>query len=85
MPQGRAVRAIPPHRGCPVDGHRRGAGRIHRPTVEAALPTAETGLARAGGGRDGSVTVAWEDRRARHTVPMVSHRRDGRGFAPPFV
>lgn len=32
---------------------------------------------------DGSVTVAWEDRRARHTVPMVSHSRDGRRFTMP--
>jgi hypothetical protein len=32
---------------------------------------------------EGSVTVAWEDRRARHTVPMVSHSRDGRRFSPP--
>ena len=51
--------------------------------VEAGLPIDEQGwpaLAIAG---DGSVTVAWEDRRARHTVPMVSHSRDGRSFAPP--
>ncbi len=32
---------------------------------------------------DGSVTVVWEDRRHRHTVPMTSHSRDGKSFAPP--
>ena len=51
--------------------------------VESAQPSDEQGwpaLAIAG---DGSVTVAWEDRRHRHTVPMVSHSRDGRDFAAP--
>ena len=51
--------------------------------VEAAAPADEQcwpALALAG---DGSVTVAWEDRRSRHTVPMVSHSPDGRRFAPP--
>lgn len=51
--------------------------------VESAAPVDEQGwpaLAIAG---DGSVTVAWEDRRDRHTVPMVSHSPDGRSFAPP--
>jgi hypothetical protein len=51
--------------------------------VEAAMPSDEQGwpaLALVG---DGSVTVAWEDRRARHTVPLVSHSRDGRSFSPP--
>ena len=51
--------------------------------VEAAMPSDEQGwpaLALAG---DGSVTVAWEDRRNRHTVPMVSHSPDGSGFAAP--
>lgn len=51
--------------------------------VEARAPVDEQGwpaLALAG---DGSVTVAWEDRRARHTVPMVSRSRDGSGFSPP--
>ena len=51
--------------------------------VEAREPTdgqSWPALAVAG---DGSVMVAWEDRRERHTVPMVSHSRDGRDFAPP--
>jgi hypothetical protein len=51
--------------------------------VEAAMPSDEQGwpaLALAG---DGSVTVAWEDRRTRHTVPLVSHSSDGRSFSPP--
>jgi hypothetical protein len=51
--------------------------------VEAAIPTDEQGwpaLALAG---DGSLTVAWEDRRSRHTVPMVSHSDDGRSFTAP--
>jgi len=51
--------------------------------VEAAAPADEQcwpALALAG---DGSVTVAWEDRRSRHTVPMVSSSPDGRSFSPP--
>ena len=51
--------------------------------VEARDPTdgqSWPALAVAG---NGSVTVAWEDRRERHTVPMVSHSREGRDFAPP--
>lgn len=55
----------------------------HAQPVETAQPTDEQGwpaLAIAG---DGSVTVAWEDRRNHHTVPMVSHSADGRTFALP--
>ena len=55
----------------------------HAQSVETAAPIDEQGwpaLAIAG---DGSVTVAWEDRRDRHTVPMVSHSSDGRNFASP--
>lgn len=51
--------------------------------VETAQPSDEQGwpaLAIAG---DGGLTVAWEDRRHRHTVPMTSHSRDGRAFATP--
>jgi hypothetical protein len=51
--------------------------------VEAAMPSDEQGwpaLVVAGGG---SVTVAWEDRRHKHTVPLVSHSQDGQTFAPP--
>jgi hypothetical protein len=58
-------------------------GVIAAEPVEAGIPVDEQGwpaLALVG---DGSVTVAWEDRRARHSVPMVSHSRDGRSFAPP--
>ena len=51
--------------------------------VEAAMPADEQGWPALAVAGDGSVTVAWEDRRARHTVPMVSHSRDGRSFAPP--
>ena len=52
--------------------------------VEAATPADEQGWPALAVAGDGSVTVAWEDRRHRHTVPMVSHSRDGgRGFAPP--
>jgi hypothetical protein len=51
--------------------------------VEAGLPIDEQGWPALAVAGDGSVTVAWEDRRARHTVPMVSHSRDGRSFAPP--
>lgn len=51
--------------------------------VEAAMPADEQGWPALAVAADGSVTVAWEDRRSRHTVPMVSHSRDGRRFAPP--
>ena len=55
----------------------------HAQSVETVAPIDEQGwpaLAIAG---DGSMTVAWEDRRDRHTVPMVSHSSDGRNFASP--
>ena len=51
--------------------------------VEAAMPSDEQGWPALAVAGDGSVTVAWEDRRSRHTVPMVSHSTDGRSFAPP--
>lgn len=51
--------------------------------VEAAMPSDEQGWPALAVAGDGSVTVAWEDRRSRHTVPMASHSRDGRNFAPP--
>lgn len=51
--------------------------------VEVAEPVDEQGWPALAVAGDGSVTVAWEDRRDRHTVPMVSHSRDGSGFAPP--
>jgi hypothetical protein len=51
--------------------------------IEAKLPADEQGWPALAVAGDGSVTVAWEDRRYRHTVPMVSHSRDGRRFARP--
>ncbi len=52
--------------------------------VEAAAPADEQGWPALAVTRDGSLTVAWEDRRARHTVPMTSHSRaGGASFAPP--
>jgi len=51
--------------------------------VEAAAPVDEQGWPALAVAGDGSVTVAWEDRRNRHTVPMVSHSLDGRSFAAP--
>jgi hypothetical protein len=51
--------------------------------VEAQLPSDEQGWPALAVAGDGSVTVAWEDRRDRHTVPLVSHSRDGQTFAPP--
>ena len=51
--------------------------------VEAGTPSDEQGWPALAVAGDGSVTVAWEDRRARHTVPMVSYSHDGRSFAPP--
>jgi hypothetical protein len=51
--------------------------------VEARAPVDEQGWPALAVAGDGSVTVAWEDRRDRHTVPMVSHSRDGVSFAAP--
>jgi len=51
--------------------------------VEAAQPIDEQGWPALAVAGDGTMTVAWEDRRHRHTVPMVSHSSDGRSFAPP--
>jgi hypothetical protein len=52
--------------------------------VEAATPADEQGWPALAVASDGSLTVAWEDRRARHTVPMVSRSRaGGASFAPP--
>jgi hypothetical protein len=51
--------------------------------VEPKRPTDEQGWPALAVAGDGSVTVAWEDRRHRHTVPMVSHSRDGRSFSKP--
>ena len=56
--------------------------RSTRP-VEARAPKDEQSWPALAVAGDGGVTVAWEDRRARHTVPMVSHSRDGRRFTPP--
>lgn len=49
--------------------------------IEAEPPVDEQGWPALAVVGDGSLTVAWEDRRARHTVPRVSHSRDGRSFS----
>jgi hypothetical protein len=54
-----------------------------RQPVEAAMPSDEQGWPALAVAGDGSVAVAWEDRRTRHTVPLVSHSRDGQTFAAP--
>lgn len=51
--------------------------------VEDKAPADEQGWPALAVAGDGSVTVAWEDRRDRHSVPMVSHSLDGREFVPP--
>jgi len=51
--------------------------------VEAAAPVDEQGWPALAVAGNGHVTVAWEDRRDRHTVPMVSHSSDGLNFASP--
>jgi len=51
--------------------------------IEAALPTDEQGWPALAVAGDGSVTVAWEDRRERHTVPMTSYSSDGHSFSQP--
>ena len=55
----------------------------HAQPVEAAAPIDEQGYPALAVAGDGSVAVAWEDRRNRHTVPMVSVSPDGRTFGPP--
>lgn len=56
--------------------------KTRRP-VEAKKPADEQGWPALAARKDGSVTVAWEDRRNHHTVPMVSYSRDGHRFARP--
>jgi hypothetical protein len=56
---------------------------IQAQPVEAAAPTDEQGWPALAVAGDGSVVVAWEDRREHHTVPMVSASRAGLNFAPP--
>jgi hypothetical protein len=56
--------------------------KTRRP-IEAKKPADEQGWPALAARKDGSVTVAWEDRRNHHTVPMVSTSRDGRRFARP--
>jgi len=51
--------------------------------VEAQAPPDEQGWPALAVAGDGSVTVAWEDRRYRHSVPLVSHSRDGHIFTAP--
>lgn len=61
-----------------------GALRVtHAQPVEAAAPVDEQGYPALAVAGDGSVAVAWEDRRNRHTVPLVSFSTDGRTFGPP--
>ena len=55
----------------------------HVQPVEATAPADEQGWPALAVAGDGSVTVAWEDRRNRHTVPMVSSSLNGRSFAAP--
>lgn len=62
----------------------RGALRVaHKAPVEAATPVDDQGYPALAVAGDGSVVVAWEDRRNRHTVPLVSFSSDGRTFGPP--
>ena len=56
---------------------------VHAQPVEAALPTDEQGWPALVVAGEGSVVVAWEDRRNHHTVPMVSFSKNGREFGPP--
>lgn len=51
--------------------------------IEATPPTDEQGWPALAVAGDGRVTVAWEDRRNRHTVPLTSSSEDGRSFAQP--
>ncbi len=52
--------------------------------VEAGVPVDEQGWPALAISGDGDITVAWEDRRHRHTVPLTSHSRDhGKSFSAP--
>lgn len=51
--------------------------------VETAMPVDDQGYPALAVAGDGRVAVAWEDRRNRHTVPLVSFSTDGRTFGPP--
>lgn len=51
--------------------------------VETRAPAADQGWPALAVADDGSLRVAWEDRRARHTVPMISGSSDGRRFSAP--
>lgn len=55
----------------------------HTAPVDAAQPVDEQAYPALAIAADGRVVVAWEDRRSRHTVPMVSRSRDGRTFSAP--
>ena len=48
--------------------------------VEAQMPSEEQGWPALVVAGDDSVTVAWEDRRYRHSVPLASHSGDGQTF-----
>lgn len=55
----------------------------YRQPVEAQAPVDDQGWPALVAFVDGRVTVAWEDRRHRHTVPMASTSEDGRRFGTP--
>lgn len=61
-----------------------GLSVVRAQPVEAAAPADEQGWPALAVAGDGSVAVAWEDRRNHHTVPMVSHSLNGgQSFAAP--
>jgi hypothetical protein len=51
--------------------------------VESRVPVDEQAWPALAVAGDGGLTVAWEDRRHKHTVPMTSHSGDGKVFSAP--
>lgn len=52
--------------------------------LEAQMPEDDQAYPAVAVSADGSVTVAWEDRRKRHTMILAAHSTDGRKFAAPY-
>lgn len=52
--------------------------------LEDRLPADDQAYPALAANADGSVTVVWEDRRAKHTAMLAAHSADGKKFSKPF-
>lgn len=52
--------------------------------VEAQPPIEDQAYPALAVNADGSVAVAWEDRRFKHTLMLVAHAQDGEHFSAPY-